>query len=139
VIVAAPTTEVHHTAPRCLLRLWDEANGSFRDEEISPAWLEFTIEAERWRVPVGIGRSELEELVARSAVVLDKATHRLLHESDFVRWGRRGGLATARRFGPAWFALLGRRRWGRIPAEELAAFRAERDVAGEEEEGGTCG
>ncbi len=134
--MAAHTTEVHHHAPRCLLRLWDEANGSFPDREISPAFLEFTIEAERWRVPVEIGRAELQELIARSTEVLDQATHRLLHESDFVRWGRRGGIATARRYGPAWFALLARRRWGRIPAEELAAFRAER--AAGEEEGGAC-
>jgi len=121
--VAAHTLEVHHAAPRCLLRLWDEANGSFPDREISPAWLEFSLEAERWRVPVEIDRAELEELIARSAVLWDQATHRLLHESDFVRWGRRGGLATLRRYGSDWFALLALRRWGRISPADLEAAR----------------
>lgn len=120
-IVAAH--EIHHAAPRCLLRLWDEANGSFPDRDLSPAFLEFSLEAERWRVPVEIGRSELEELISRSAVVLDQATHRLIHESDWQRWGRRGGLATRRRYGSDWFALLALRRWGRISPAELEAAR----------------
>jgi hypothetical protein len=121
--MAAQDLERHHAAPRCLLRLWDEANGSFPDAEISPAFLEFVIEAERWRVPVEIGRAELEELIARSTVVLDQATHRLIHESDWQRWGRRGGLSTARRYGSEWFALLALRRWGRISPAELEAAR----------------
>jgi hypothetical protein len=115
--------EVHHATPRCLLRLWDEANGSFPDRELSPAFLEFVVEAERWRVPVEIERSELEELIARSAVLLDRATHRLLHENDFARWGRRGGLATVRRYGTEWMAALALKRWGRITSEDLASAR----------------
>jgi hypothetical protein len=42
------------------------------------------------------------------------------HADDFGRWGRRGGLATLRRYGTAWFSLLARRRWERITAEALA-------------------
>jgi hypothetical protein len=39
---------------------------------------------------------------------------------DFPRWGRRGGLRTLALYGPGWFALLARRRWEEITAEQLA-------------------
>jgi hypothetical protein len=56
-------------------------------------------------------------------VVLDERDHRSAHSraGDFVRWGRRGGLRTLERYGRVWFALLGRRRHGRITSEELRA------------------
>jgi hypothetical protein len=38
-------------------------------------------------------------------------------------WGSRGGRETLRRYGPRWFSLLARRRWGRIGPEELEAAR----------------
>jgi hypothetical protein len=77
----------------------------------------------RWCVPVEISREDLEALVERSAVVLERNKHRLIHENDWRRWGARGGRETLRRYGPRWFALLARRRWGRIGPEELEAAR----------------
>ena len=121
--MAAHTLEVHHAAPRCLLRLYDrvESDG-LRDEGIE-AWLEFEMEATRWGVAVTIPRSDLEGLVERSAVVLERQAHRLLHRDDWRRWGSRGGRETLRRYGSSWFALLALRRWGRITPEDLEAAR----------------
>ena len=73
-----------------------------------------------------ISREDLEALVSRSAVVLERETHRLVHEDDWRRWGSRGGRETLRRYGPGWFALLARRRWGRISPEDLEAARISR-------------
>lgn len=120
--MAAHNLEVHHAAPRCLLKLRDEAEGELRLAGVG-AWLEFELEAERWGVPVEIAREDLEALVASSTVVLEREKHRLLHSTDWQRWGRRGGLATLRRYGTDWFSLLALRRWGRISAEDLAAAR----------------
>ena len=50
---------------------------------------------------------------------LPREEHRVSHENDFVRWGRRGGCATLRRYGTSWFSLLARRRWERISGAEL--------------------
>ena len=66
----------------------------------------------RWRVPVEISSEDLEALVKKSTVVLEREKHRLIHEGDWRRWGSRGGRETLRRYGPRWFALLARRRWG---------------------------
>lgn len=52
-----------------------------------------------------------------------------MEAGNFVRWGRLGGLETFRRYGRPWFALLGRRRWGRVGAEALAGYRAEQLAA----------
>lgn len=114
--------EVHHAAPRCLLRLHDAVHGSVNGHH-DEAWLEFTAEAQRWRIPVEISREDLEALVERSVVLLEQEKHRLIHESDFVRWGRRGGLTVLRRYGSDWFALLALRRWGRISPADLDAAR----------------
>jgi hypothetical protein len=75
--------EVHHAAPRCLLTLHERANGSALDGEGIQAWVEWEIEALRWRIPVEISREDLEELVQRSAVLLERERHRLIHESDW--------------------------------------------------------
>jgi hypothetical protein len=116
------TTELHHGAPRCLLRLHDEAEGELRLAGVG-AWLEFEHEARRWGVPVEISREDLEALVAASTEVMEREKHRLLHASDWQRWGRRGGLATLRKYGSDWYALLALRRWGRITAADLEAAR----------------
>jgi hypothetical protein len=118
--------EVHHTAPRCLLKLHERANGSELEGEGIQAWVEWEIEAMRWRVPVEIDRSDLEALVAASEVMLEREQHRLLHEGDWRRWGARGGRETLRRYGPKWFGLLALRRWGRITSAELEAARVSR-------------
>lgn len=111
--------ERHHAAPRCLLRLRDAAG----DDQGHPAWLEFELKAERWSIPVEISREELERLVETSTEVLEREKHRLLHQKDWQRWGRRGGKAVLRRYGTDWFAALALRRWGRISAEDLDAMR----------------
>ncbi len=116
--------EVHHAAPRCLLRLHERAKGKASLEgEAIQAWLEWEWEAMRWRVPVKISREELEELVERSGRLLERERHRLVHEGDWRRWGSRGGRETLRRYGSDWFSLLALKRWGRITASELEAAR----------------
>ncbi len=123
--MSAEQRERHHAVPRCLLRLREAADGELRfpREAGVGAWLEFTHEAERWGVPVEIPREDLQRLVEASTVLLDRERHRLLHGSDWQRWGRRGGLATLGRYGSDWFSLLALRRWGRISAEDLEAAR----------------
>ena len=122
--MASYDLEVHHAAPRCLLTLHERANGKTTlDGEAIQAWVEWEWEAMRWRVPVEISRSELEELVDHSAELLERERHRLLHEGDWRRWGARGGRETLRRYGADWFALLALRRWGRITAADLEAAR----------------
>ena len=54
---------------------------------------------------------------------MEREKHRLIHESDWQRWGRRGGLTVLGRYGSEWFALLALRRWGRITAADLEAAR----------------
>ena len=81
------------------------------------------MEASRWRVPVEISRDDLEALVKTSGIVLERQAHRLLHESDWQRWGSRGGRETLRRYGTEWFALLALRRWGCLTTEDLEAAR----------------
>ena len=124
--MAAPKMEIHHAAPRCLLGLHERANGKATlDGQAIQAWLEWEWEAMRWKVPVEIARADLEELVERSGELLDKERHRLVHEDDWRRWGSRGGRETLRRYGPGWFSLLARKRWGKITAAELEAARAQ--------------
>jgi hypothetical protein len=115
--------ELHHAAPRCLISLHEKANGSSLDGEGIQAWLEWEMEAMRWRVPVEISKDDLETLVETSGVVLDREKHHLLHASDWQRWGSRGGRETLRRYGSDWFALLALRRWGRITTQDLNAAR----------------
>ena len=121
--MSARKPEVHHDAPRCLLTLHERANGAELDGEGIQAWVEWELEAMHWRVPVEIAREDLEALVASSEEVLEREKHRLLHESDWQRWGSRGGRETLRRYGSEWFALLALRRWRQITAEDLDAAR----------------
>jgi len=91
---------VHHAAPRCLLTLHERANGAELDGEGIQAWVEWEIEAMRWRVPVEIDREDLQALVAASEIVLEQEKHCLLHEADWRRWGlsrRQGDLEALRR------------------------------------------
>ena len=130
--MSGPNGEIHHAAPRCLLALHERANGSAElDGEGIQAWLEWEMEAMRWRVPVEIERADLEALVGASETVLEREKHRLIHESDWRRWGSRGGRETLRRYGSSWFALLALKRWGRITATDLDAARARRATGAE--------
>ena len=81
--MAAREPEVHHAAPHCLLSLHERANGNTAlDGEAIQAWVEWELEAMRWRVPVEISRDDLRALVEASEVVLEKEVHRLVHEGD---------------------------------------------------------
>src|SRR5215204_577922 len=126
----AHAQEIHHAAPRCLLRLHDEAAAGDLDGAGIQAWLEWEWEAMRWGVPAEIAREDLEGLIERSTVLLEREKHRLIHGSDFKRWGRRGGLATLRRYGTSWYSALARKRWGKIGAEDLAELRFARNAGG---------
>jgi len=83
-------------------------------------WMDYELEALRWGVDPDVSREELAAMIGGSTVEIPREEHRNGHASDFARWGRRGGLATVRRYGTAWFSLLVRRRWERITAEALA-------------------
>jgi hypothetical protein len=117
--------EIHHTVPQCLLRLRERAEAAALDGEGIEAWLEFEHEALRYGVDPDMSREELAAEIDASCVVMERAEHRSHHETDFVRWGRRGGLATLQRYGRAWFGQLGRRRHGRITHSQLTAAAAE--------------
>jgi hypothetical protein len=106
--------DVHHGAPRCLLRLFDAAAGDLAD------WSEFDAEAERWGIEVrGLSREDLSALIASSTCQIPTPEHRRLHQeaSDFVRWGRRGGRRTLALYGQPHFSLLARFRWRRVQLE----------------------
>jgi hypothetical protein len=86
-MAAEVRVDVHHGAPRCLLRLFDAAAGDLAD------WSEFDAEAERWGIEVrGLSREDLSALIASSTCQIPTPEHRRLHQeaSDFVRWGGAG-------------------------------------------------
>jgi hypothetical protein len=114
--------EVHHRVARCVLRLRDRADGCADplSAEGLALWMDYELEALRFGVDPDVSREELAALIEGSTVEIPREEHRDGHASDFARWGRRGGLATARRYGTAWFTLLARRRWERITAEAVA-------------------
>src|SRR5215207_336615 len=112
--------EVHYAVPQCLLRLRDRADAHQElDGEGIQLWLDYELEALRYGIDPDISREELATLVKGSRVMLAREEHRNGHENDFVRWGRRGGLATLKRYGTSWFSLLARRRWERVSGAEL--------------------
>ena len=89
------------------------------DGEGIQLWLDYELEALRFGVDPDVSREDLAALVDGSTVLLTHEEHRAGHEKDFVRWGRRGGLATLRRYGTSWYSLLARSRWKRLNGEEL--------------------
>ena len=124
---SAAAAEVHHAIPRCLLAMRDRADSC--DDPLSAdalaLWMEYECEALRIGVDPDTPREELAAMIDSSTVELARDEHREVHAGDFARWGRRGGLATARRYGTAWMALLARRRWRKIGTEALAETFAE--------------
>lgn len=125
-MVSSGRHEVHHRVPRCLIKAWDRAHGPGLEPEDLQSWFDWQEVAFRHRVHPDISREELCTLIEGSTVELEVKEHRASHSEagDFVRWGRLGGLETLERYGRPWFALLGRRRWGRASAEALASYRA---------------
>src|SRR5215218_4856008 len=120
-MAAADRADVHHRAPRCLLRLFDAAAAGLAD------WSEFDAEAERWGIEVrGLSREDLAALIEGSTREVPAAEHRRLHQEarDFVRWGRRGGRRTLALYGRPYFSLLAGFRWGRVELEALIEYRA---------------
>jgi len=120
-MAAEARADVHHSAPRCLLGLFDAAAAGLAD------WSEFDAEAERWGIEVrGLSRQGLTALIKSSIHEIPTTEHRRLHQeaSDFVRWGRRGGLRTLSLYSPPYFLLLARLRWGRVELEALIEHRA---------------
>ena len=118
----ATAAEVHHAIPRRLLEMRDRAD-SCADPlgaETLALWMDYECEALRFGVDPDTPREELAAIIDGSAAEISRQEHRGLHAGDFARWGRLGGLATARRYGTAWMALLARRRWERISTEALA-------------------
>ena len=79
-MAASNKPELHHGVPRCLLTLHQKAHGTSLDGEGIQAWLEWEMEAMRWKVPIEISRDELEALVDSSEVQPEE--HQLLHEGD---------------------------------------------------------
>ena len=117
--------EIHHRTPQYLLPMSDRAEEADLDGTGMEAWLEYEAECLRAGVDPDVSREELASLIEASCVALSREEHRALHETDFVCWGHRGGLATLRRYGREWFALLGRRRHGRISRSQLMSAAAE--------------
>jgi hypothetical protein len=97
------------TTARCQLGHFDAAGGGFPDRS------EFDKEAERLSIEVrGLSREDLAALIEGSTLEIPIMEHRTLHQeaSDFVRWGRRGGLRTLALYGRPYFSLLAHFRWG---------------------------
>ena len=118
---------VHHRIPRRLLKVYDRGHGPGLEPEDLQAWFEWEEEAFRYGVNPDVSREELAALIEGSTVEIVGDEHRAVHSTagDFARWGRFGGLETLRCYGRPWFALLARRRWKKIDAGTLAAYRAE--------------
>jgi hypothetical protein len=124
----ATAAEVHHAVSRCLLTLRDRAD-SCADPLSADAlalWMKYECEALLFGVDSDTPRDALAAMIEPSTMVkIPRESHHEAHAGDFARWGRLGGLATARRYGTAWMTLLARRRWEKIGAEVLAeAFAA---------------
>ena len=125
--MAVSAVEVHHCVPRCLLGFFNRAASGDLDAAGLQAWFDWEEEAFRYRVDPDISCEDLVALIDSSAAPIPASEHRAGHSQsgDFVRWGRRGGLATLALYGRGWFVLLARRRWKKITAAQLEeAFAA---------------
>jgi hypothetical protein len=116
---------VHHRIPRCLLKAWDRGHGPGLEPEDLQAWFNWEEEAFRYGLNPDASREELAAMIDDSTVEVADDEHRAGHSAagDFARWGRLGGLKTLALYGPGWFALLAKRRWKKITAEQLAEAR----------------
>lgn len=122
----AASTHGHHTTPRYLLTLHEQAHTG----EGIAVWMELETELARYGLPVEIDRDELEAVVRWSVVEVPADDHRAEHAGDFQRWGAMGGKETLRRYGRRWFSCLGRIRHGdREAREELMLLWTRRKEA----------
>ena len=114
--------DVHHSAARCLLRLFDAAAGVLAD------WSVFDAEAERLSIEVrGLSRKELTTLIKSSTFEIPTAQR----IAGYIRklatscgGERRRGRRTLGLYGRPYFSLLARLRWERIEVEALTRHRA---------------
>src|SRR5215211_5821278 len=108
-MAAESGADVHHGAPRCLLRLFDVAAAGLAD------WSEFDEEAERWGIEVrGLAREELRTIIESSTFEIPTPEHRRLHQeaSDFslVAFRSRSRQAyTLEKYSPRKLSLRGSR------------------------------
>ena len=121
------STEVHHRVPRHLLGAHDRMQSHAALDGVAlQLWFEYEGLLLEFGLDPDVSREELQEAIESSAVVVTYEEHRsYIHAPDWPRWGRKGGLATFKRYGRGWFACLARRRWGRITAGDLARVRQE--------------
>ena len=121
------STEIHHRVPRHLLDAHDRMQTHAALDGVAlQLWFEYEGLLLEFGLDPDVSREELQEAIESSAVVVTYEEHRsYIHAPDWPRWGRKGGLATFKRYGRGWFACLARRRWGRITAGELARVREE--------------
>jgi hypothetical protein len=74
-MAAEARVDVHHCAPRCLLRLFAAAATGLAD------WSEFEAEAERWGIEVrGLFREDLRALIESSTFKIPATEHLRLHQ-----------------------------------------------------------
>jgi len=90
-MTALARADVHHSAPRSLLRIFHAAAARLTD------WSEFDAETEYLSIEVrGLSREDLAALIEGSTREIPTTEHHRLYQqaSHFVRWGRRGGRRT---------------------------------------------
>ena len=121
------STEIHHRVPRHLLDAHDRMQTHAALDGVAlQLWFEYEGLLLEFGLDPDVSREELQEAIESSTVVVTYEEHRsYIHAPDWPRWGRKGGLATFKRYGRGWFACLARRRWGRITAGDLARVRQE--------------
>ena len=121
------STEIHHRVPRHLLDAHDRMQTHAALDGVAlQLWFEYEGLLLEFGLDPDVSREELQEAIESSAVVVTYEEHRsYIHAPDWPRWGRKGGLATFKRYGRGWFACLARRRRGRITAGDLARVRQE--------------
>ena len=121
------STEVHHRGPRHLLDAHDRVQTHATLDGVAlQLWFEYEGLLLEFGLDPEVSREELQEAIESSAVMVTYEEHRSeIHAADWPRWGRKGGLATFKRYGRGWFACLARRRWGRITSGDLARVRQE--------------
>jgi hypothetical protein len=107
---ATATVELHHRVPRFLLRLRDRADSCAEplSAEALALWMDYECEALLFGVDPDTPREELAAMIDGSTSEISRQEHHVVHAGDFARWGRKGGLATARCYGTAWMTLLAR-------------------------------
>ncbi len=121
-----PKRELHHRIPQCLLTLRDRTEEHAElDGDGIELWMIYEWECSRFGIHPDISRDDLAGMIERSAYYVKVEDHRQIHADDFCRWGSRGGMATYKRYGRAWFVLLARKRWNKVTSDVLAAYLEE--------------